>query len=526
MIEFYIDQRAVEITPECTVTLSASLEQITNPSSIHEKSFRMRIPMTQHNRKVMGFCEQILSPQQFNQQKHSGKIESGGSLLAYGPVKLIQCEETRFGNACYVIDLIIAPPGWITESRQKKLKEIAMEYNEIFSPALIQDSWTNGSAIRFLPVKRDKHTAYGQGQVVLSALSFENYHPFVQVKTLLETIIEAAGYRIESQFLNEAFFESLYMSGNYPPSGDAKIEPAFYSMPSVGNKVVLASLFDHEQTQLQFIQAIGHLFGLHIYTDEWSKTVYIEPRFTFLNQTHEIDWTDKIDTNSPILVEEPGNNHYQIETYSYKSGDATVDRWEGSHLTSFGKWDALVENRFAKTGKREMRNPLFTATIEEKNSLTSAENASMIVAGNRDSKESNLNFPAKIVRYAGMKELPDGQHWGWPSYGKSYPLVLFHSAGEDWFTLRFDDKDGQLGLRNYYQPLYDFINKGKKVTLNLRLSPPDMEAILYPNSANHNFRGNFVFDIRGEKIKGRLLDVSGYNPDNGGMARCTFAVEL
>lgn len=778
MIEFYIDQRAVELTPECSVTLSASLEQVTNPSSIREKRFRMRIPMTQQNRKVMGFCEQMLSPQQFNRQKHSGKIECGGSLLIQGDIELIRCEDTRSGKTCYVIDLIVPPPEWITEARQKALKETALEYLETFSPALIQESWTSDSPVRFLPVKRDKHTAYGQEQVVLSDLSVENYHPFVQVKALLDAIIGESGYRIESQFLNEPFFQSLYMSGNYPTSGDgstlfrmnfeaertsgsqpttadsegkvyattlktnhsvgnlvdkamaytgspldlaaqyygksfrmiegrpafvpeqdiiagfefdlkyrfavdirtekwfsgvskiswneetiyesdvpntltdikntgasgvnslwivafkhgantkritlynakgnaiqifytytaaaqvranmtfayaryeyldqnqyvpfeewaiyshteyqqlgmvdsqitvktlpvlrkkgipvyfdslefegmaanssftleyAKVKPSFYSIPSNGSEIVLASIFEHEQTQLEFIQAVCHLFGLHLYTDEWTKTVYIEPRFTFLNHTHEVDWSDKIDTSSPIFLEEPGSDRYQTETYSYKSGDATVDRWQDSNLTVFGKWDAYVENRFARAGRTEIKNPLFTATIDQKNSLTTAEDASLIVVGNRNAKDGNLNFPAKIVRYLGIKDLPGAQRWGWPSYGQSYPLVMFHSAGEDWFTLRFDDQDGQLGLRNYYQLLYNFMNNGKKLTLNLRLSPSDMEAILYPNSANRDFRGNFRFTIRGETIRARLLEVNGYSPDNGETTSCVFAVEL
>ncbi|MFQ7503240.1 MAG: hypothetical protein ACLRMJ_09330 [Alistipes finegoldii] len=43
----------------------------------------------------------------------------------------------------------------------------------------------------------------------------DDYHPFLHVATLVETIFGEAGYRIESRFMESDLFRSLYMSGAY-----------------------------------------------------------------------------------------------------------------------------------------------------------------------------------------------------------------------------------------------------------------------------------------------------------------------
>ncbi|MCD8185523.1 MAG: hypothetical protein LUD68_03435 [Rikenellaceae bacterium] len=305
----------------------------------------------------------------------------------------------------------------------------------------------------------------------------------------------------------------------------ATVKPRFYRMPVTGDPVAFASLFAHNIPQIRLIRAIAHLFGLYFYTDESTKTVCVEPRFTFLTHENETDWTAKIDPEQEIILEEWGADRHRIESYRYRPGDAAVDRVNAWWGTVYGSWEANVENRFAAPDSHTITNPLFTATKDETDSLASAPHASMIVAGDRENKAS-LNFPAKIVRYLCLKNLPDGETWGWPGYGRQYPLVMFHSAGEDWYTLCFEDIGGQLGLKNYHLDRYRQINSGKKLTVYLHLRPGDLEQILHPNSLNRNFRGSFVFHIRGEKIRARLLEISGYRPDSTQSARCVFSVEL
>lgn len=51
----------------------------------------------------------------------------------------------------------------------------------------------------------------------------DDYHPFLHVATLVETIFAEAGYRIESNFTGSPEFRSLYMSGAYPSRDTAAL---------------------------------------------------------------------------------------------------------------------------------------------------------------------------------------------------------------------------------------------------------------------------------------------------------------
>ena len=51
----------------------------------------------------------------------------------------------------------------------------------------------------------------------------DDYHPFLHVATLVETIFAEAGYRIESNFTSSPEFRSLYMSGAYPSRDTAAL---------------------------------------------------------------------------------------------------------------------------------------------------------------------------------------------------------------------------------------------------------------------------------------------------------------
>jgi hypothetical protein len=782
MIELHIDNRRMECAPDTSVVLSASLRQITNPESIREQRHEFRLPMTAENRKAMGFPEQTLSTEHFNRTAHSGEVRCKGTTLLKGRVKLVRCETGADGNGVYYIALIVPPPEWIRRAAEQKLSECPVEFDRMVNGETIRQSWTDNSPVKFLPVKRDRYPAPGEETARITTLNWEDYHPFVQAGALLHAIANQAGYRIESQFLNEPFFRSLCVSGNYkeydregtdlfmdfrarrtsgskttnannngtvftsakqtsasvgnlvdtpePYNGNprdrkaayygecfrmidgrpafvpvqnaivgfefrlkytsaisllpdnrslggvhrvvwgdeilhapsmqqnsltdrknipgksgnylivnfnysginqirvfqangtsrsigitnavqrvqialdysrvvyekyengsfvpldhwvmyseaeyntassgnlketvevtvrsqprlrekgvpvyldevtfeggvaglpftldagATVRPLFYSAPEAGAALRFGEVFDRPESQLDFVRGIAHLFGLRFYTDELTKTLYIEPRFTFLDDTHTIDWTEKIDLRQPISLGEPGDDRSRAETHAYPPGDASVDRWENSSRESYTAWTAGVDNRFARQEERRIVNPIFRASFDERGGVIGAPDASLIVAGNRDAMEGELNFPPKIVRYLGMKPLPAGQNWGWPAPGGEYPLAMFHSAGEDGFTLCFDDRGGQLGLKNYLQPVYDAINRGRILTLYLRLTPSDMEAVLHPNSTGRNFRGNFVFRIRGETIRGRWIEVSEYDPGAGGVARCVFAVNL
>lgn len=70
--------------------------------------------------------------------------------------------------------------------------------------------------MKFFPIRRDEYPQRNSPTDLLPAqrlLTVDDYHPFLHVATLVETIFGEAGYRIESRFMESELFRSLYMSG-------------------------------------------------------------------------------------------------------------------------------------------------------------------------------------------------------------------------------------------------------------------------------------------------------------------------
>ena len=157
--------------------------------------------------------------------------------------------------------------------------------------------------------------------------------------------------------------------------------------------------------------------------------------------------------------------------------------------------------------------------------------ATLLQAGDRDRQgespdTENLNFPAKIVRYTGIKTLPEGQCWGWPLYTAAYPQIAFHHTGTDPFTLCFEDRDGLPGLHTYYDGNIELYNNGKRITAYLDLTPEEVEPFMLPHSLIQDFRALFKLRINGEDVLCRLEEIVDYQPQRTGPTKCIFVTNV
>lgn len=243
------------------------------------------------------------------------------------------------------------------------------------------------------------------------------------------------------------YFHLIHFGGAEPGmsltlSNRVELKPFFLPHPAEGDTVDFAGIAAHEVRQIEMINGIKQMFNLYFYTDTDAKTIYIEPRDSFYRNDIVVDWSERIDPEKPVTTEELGADLSQQITFRYQPGDGASSRWNESNRQVLGRWSAPIRNRFAKEGEKIYWNPLFTTTINLEGVYPEASSASFMQAGGRDRSEQtsdveNLNFPPKIVRYLGMNPLPESQWWGWPSYGRAYPLAAFQRGGTDGFTLCF-----------------------------------------------------------------------------------------
>lgn len=223
MIDIYIDGKRVDTDNSIDISISLGIQSMSNiEKSRLPYSKTINLPMTMNNMGIMGDAEQINSATLFNQREHKVRVEADGCTVIDGTPYLIETKLSMNGNkngGHYVISIIGAGKEWIKYASQTTIRNIDIDFNEKITPAMIQSSWTWEKPVKFLPVQRDGFAVANQNQNIfppVKILTFEDYHPFVHIKTIIRKIFQNAGYSIKSEFFESELFGSLYMSGNYP----------------------------------------------------------------------------------------------------------------------------------------------------------------------------------------------------------------------------------------------------------------------------------------------------------------------
>lgn len=372
------------------------------------------------------------------------------------------------------------------------------------------------------------------------------YDGYVGERGRMDVEVEVTGNAEKISPSKPKFFDLIIFEGALEGMSlilDKKttVTPVFAEYPSEGTQVEFSQLAVHDASCLDLLKAVSQMYNLHFYTDGSSKTVYIEPRTGFYNR-EVVDWSGKVDVSKPVVVTEPGRELGQQTCLAYRTGDGAVTRRNQAQRDILGQWIAPVGNKLADPVKT-FRNPLFTASINRKGDFRNAPTAQLIQAGDRDSTESwkagNLNFPPKVVFYAGMAALPVGEKWGWPSSGSTYPLLLFFEPelyvqiGSDQvalyqkgLSLCFEDREGMKGLNRYWAPMIDSCNDGKRIEACIALAPHEAGQLMRPNVTGRDMRALYRLSIGGDTALYRLEEVCDYDPSSPESTKCVFIREV
>lgn len=195
----------------------SSLTELQKRQTGHSSTFNL--PMTARNRRIMGDCDEITGTTLFNSREHRARIEQDGCVVMEGTLYLLASVREGRGGGHYTAAIIGPGKDWLAKAGATPLRKMEIDFTETISAAMIAQSWTWDKPVRFLPVMRDSFAVENYKSHLfppVKVLSFEDYHPFLHIRTMLETIFYSAGYSIESDFIAGDMFGSLYMSGNYP----------------------------------------------------------------------------------------------------------------------------------------------------------------------------------------------------------------------------------------------------------------------------------------------------------------------
>ena len=295
------------------------------------------------------------------------------------------------------------------------------------------------------------------------------------------------------------------------------LRPLFYSSPAAGSVLSTESILAHEATQREFVEAVQQMFNLQIATCEASKIVYIEPYDDFYDGELR-DVSIYVDRSKEIRATDLAAEVRRNRTLCYRAeGDGAVTRYNAQSGEIFGQWSTTIESQVATMGRERKSNPLFCPTISATGIYASAPSASIMQVGDRDA-DSVGEVSMRVVRYEGMRPLPEGERWGAPSFGGEYPYAAFHSPGE--FTLCFEDRDGASGLYSYY--LREWLEQAMRRRLSVHLTLP--AHALPPLSQVQQGGGTrlrYRLNIAGQRATYYLRKVRGYDATTRS-AHCEF----
>lgn len=337
----------------------------------------------------------------------------------------------------------------------------------------------------------------------------------MEVEVVLQTPPERLGPSRAKDF-TQMYLYGAEAGQQITLSEHCSLRPLFSSTPAEGSALTFADVAAVDFTQMELIEAVQQLFNLRIATDVEARRVYIEPYDDFYSTT-TVDWSRKADLSATIVAREQVVEVASERVLAYRAeGDGAVARYNLNAEQNFGQWHYVGSSPAAAAATKVERNPLFCPTLSATGIHASAPSAAVMQVGDRDDDQIG-NVVTRIVRYEGMRALPKGERWGYPSFGKGYPYAAFHSAGE--FTLCFEDRDGAAGLHRYYDSQWQGDERRRTLEVDLHLQPHELVALADYGGDEAAGRGRYLMSVTGQRAEYHLKAVVRYDAARG-VARC------
>lgn len=136
-------------------------------------------------------------------------------------------------------------------------------------------------------------------------------------------------------------FSTIYFYGAEPGmkfslSRQCTLRPDFTGAPGLNTPISFEDVARHRVRKWVVLDALRHLFNLRFYTDEETRTVYVEPADDFYRLGQTFDWSSRIDRSQPILLGDAAQDAERVRIYKYREADGAVTRLNATLEEPFG----------------------------------------------------------------------------------------------------------------------------------------------------------------------------------------------
>lgn len=226
MIGLWIDGQRCDIDHLPTIPIGFDATNLTKVEGAREgRTIELVIPSTPANDIVFGASCDLCSTKRFNMEHHTARIEREGIEIFGGTVYLLKTTITDGVIGNYTIRISEGGAEWIDSVVHGKLSDLKIPFSGILNLSTIANSWEGEQAVRFLPIYRGEYLPHYSSSSSLPAeriLLTDDYHPFISIAEMIRAMFAESGYKLRSNFFDSDLGSSLYMSGEYSRSDNAK----------------------------------------------------------------------------------------------------------------------------------------------------------------------------------------------------------------------------------------------------------------------------------------------------------------
>ncbi len=325
-------------------------------------------------------------------------------------------------------------------------------------------------------------------------------------------------------------FDGIYMSGAEPGMtlsilGGTSIEPCFHSTAGYGANLTFADIMHNGMSQAELMEQVRRMFNMRIYTDTVNRTVYIAPEERFYGKK-SFDWSDRIDYSKPIVRSDRSIQAHDTLQLGYNTLDGEARRYNAANDTTLGEWTTRTGRYGSIEGVERIRCDMLSPTLSLGGQYANAESAMIMSLGDRDDLSTSVEYVSpRIVRWLGMRSLPQGERWGYPAKINQYPLAAFHlppqSVDVQGYTLCFENRDGVVGLHTHYDAYAQRAMNGHTLSIYMHIDPDTWASLWDLTSQSEDIASIYYLTIDGHRAPYILRSIEDYDPRKSSV-KCKF----
>lgn len=185
----------------------------------------VEVVSTPESDRVMRYAFDLHCGDKFNSELHRAQMDIDGIVVFEGMATLLSTEQ-RADTRYYRLRLRSGGSDWADDVARRELNDSRVECSVMMHPAGIESTWVEDTPVRFLPIRRDSYPKYNESSLWSAerVLMPNDYHPFLSVRHIIESIAAASGYKLKSRWLESELAGKLMISGAFKQVDCAEVD--------------------------------------------------------------------------------------------------------------------------------------------------------------------------------------------------------------------------------------------------------------------------------------------------------------